>query len=101
MAGKWHVTTQLKPDGDKTNWPMHAIEKDIAKYKGKDELQTKMNPDRTHDGRPVQTGPGEMPGPADTSIAHGRNWANVSNTPFRESKSSNHEGGIATPLIAH
>jgi hypothetical protein len=42
-----------------------------------------------------------MPGPADTYIAYGRNWANVSNTPFREYKSSNHEGGIATPLIAH
>jgi arylsulfatase len=68
---------------------------------GKDELQTKMTPGRTRDGRPVRTGPGEMPGPADTSIAYGRNWANVSNTPFREYKSSNHEGGIATPLIAH
>ncbi len=22
MAGKWHVTKQLKPDGDKSNWPM-------------------------------------------------------------------------------
>ena len=21
MAGKWHVTKQLKPDGDKSNWP--------------------------------------------------------------------------------
>ena len=21
MTGKWHVTTQLKPDGDKANWP--------------------------------------------------------------------------------
>ena len=21
MSGKWHVTTQLKPDGDKANWP--------------------------------------------------------------------------------
>jgi arylsulfatase len=42
-----------------------------------------------------------MPGPADTYIAYGRDWANVSNTPFREYKSSNHEGGIATPLIAH
>jgi arylsulfatase A-like enzyme len=42
-----------------------------------------------------------MPGPADTYIAYGRNWANVFNTPFREYKSTNHEGGIATPLIAH
>jgi len=42
-----------------------------------------------------------MPGPSATYIAYGRNWANVSNTPFREYKSRNHEGGISTPLIAH
>jgi arylsulfatase A-like enzyme len=30
-----------------------------------------------------------------------RNWGNVSNTPFREYKRYVHEGGIATPLIAH
>jgi arylsulfatase len=42
-----------------------------------------------------------MPGPPDTYIAYGRNWANVSNTPFREYKHWVHEGGIATPLIAH
>jgi arylsulfatase len=28
-------------------------------------------------------------------------WANASNTPFRKYKSTDHEGGIATPLIAH
>jgi arylsulfatase A-like enzyme len=30
-----------------------------------------------------------------------RHWANMSNTPFRLYKSSNHEGGISTPLIVH
>lgn len=29
------------------------------------------------------------------------NWANVSNTPFREYKHYVHEGGISTPLIMH
>jgi arylsulfatase len=29
------------------------------------------------------------------------NWGNVSNTPFREYKRYTHQGGIATPLIAH
>ena len=33
--------------------------------------------------------------------SYGRPWANVSNVPFREYKSWVHEGGIATPLIAH
>jgi len=31
----------------------------------------------------------------------GKNWANVSNTPFRDNKSSSYEGGICTPFIAH
>ena len=30
-----------------------------------------------------------------------KNWANVSNTPFRYYKNYSHEGGICTPLIAH
>jgi arylsulfatase len=42
-----------------------------------------------------------MPGGADTFIAYGENWANVSNTPFREYKHWVHEGGISTPLIVH
>ncbi len=42
-----------------------------------------------------------MPGPADTYIGYGQAWANVSNTPFREYKHWEHEGGISTPLIAH
>jgi len=48
-----------------------------------------------------RTGPGVMPGPEDTYIAYGHDWANVSNTPFREYKHWVHEGGISTPLIAH
>lgn len=80
--------------------PKRPLPDDVVPM-GKDELQTRMIPDRTRDGRPVRTGPGVMPDPADTYIAYGRNWANVSNTPFREYKSSNHEGGITTPLIAH
>ena len=66
-----------------------------------DELQTAMQPDRTRDGRPVKTGFGVMPGPADTYIAYGKPWANASNTPFRRYKHWVHEGGISTPLIAH
>ena len=42
-----------------------------------------------------------MPGPPETEVGYGRNWANVSNTPFREYKHWVHEGGIATPLVAH
>jgi arylsulfatase A-like enzyme len=42
-----------------------------------------------------------MPGPTETFISYGQSWANVSNTPFRYYKHFVHEGGIATPLVAH
>ncbi len=58
-------------------------------------------PKQTRDGRAVILGPNVLPGPDDTFIAYGQGWANVSNTPFREYKHWNHEGGISTPLIAH
>ena len=66
-----------------------------------DALDLLIIPRRTRDGFPVRQGPGVMPGPADTYIAYGENWANVSNTPHREYKHWVHEGGISTPLIAH
>ncbi|WDI43908.1 arylsulfatase [Bremerella sp. P1] len=66
-----------------------------------DELQLDIIPKFTRDGRPVRHGPETMPGAEDTYIAYGRDWANVSNTPFREYKHWVHEGGISTPLIVH
>ena len=66
-----------------------------------DFLQQGSVPLQTRDGYPVRMGPEAMPGPADTYIAYGEGWANVSNTPFREYKHWVHEGGISTPLIAH
>lgn len=68
---------------------------------GPDELQTQMTPDQSRDGYPLRRGAGVVPGPPETAIGYGREWANVSNTPFREYKHWVHEGGIATPLIAH
>jgi arylsulfatase len=67
----------------------------------KDYLQPDMIPKQTRDGYPVRQGVGVMPGPSDTYIGYGQAWANVSNTPFREYKHWEHEGGISTPLIAH
>jgi arylsulfatase len=53
------------------------------------------------DGTAMRTGndPSIMPGPGDTFTSYGPEWGNVSNTPFRQYKVTNHEGGIATPLI--
>ncbi|MBN2138166.1 MAG: sulfatase-like hydrolase/transferase [Sedimentisphaerales bacterium] len=73
----------------------------VLKPMDPNELQTRMQPTVTRDGRPVRTGRGLMPGPADTYIAYGKPWANVSNTPFRLYKHWVHEGGISTPLIVH
>ena len=67
----------------------------------KDFIQTNMVPPQSRDGYPLRRGVGVIPGPAETEVGYGRNWANVSNTPFREYKHWVHEGGIATPLIAH
>lgn len=66
-----------------------------------DHLSLAVIPKQTRSGYPVLMGKGVMPGPEDTYIAYGRNWANVSNTPFREYKHWVHEGGVSTPLIAH
>ena len=67
----------------------------------KDYLQPDMIPKQTRDGYPMRQGYGVMPGGADTYHGYGREWANVSNTPFREYKHWVHEGGISTPLVAH
>ena len=68
---------------------------------GRDELQQDMIPKKSRDGFTSRQGPGVIPGPPETFISYGKNWANVSNTPFREYKHWVHEGGISTPLIAH
>ena len=67
-----------------------------------DELQTQMVPKQTRDGNPViLMSTKVMAGPDYTYHAYGPDWANVSNTPFRQYKHWAHEGGISTPLIAH
>ena len=45
--------------------------------------------------------PDVWPGPPNSSTGYYLPWANASNTPFRLYKHWVHEGGIATPLIAH
>jgi arylsulfatase A-like enzyme len=45
--------------------------------------------------------PQAPPGSAATHLCLGPGWSTVANTPFRRHKTWVHEGGIATPLIAH
>ena len=65
------------------------------------ELQWRMVPIITRDGEPVNVQKNAWPGGPEGYTAYGLNWANASNTPFREYKHWVHEGGISTPLIAH
>lgn len=60
-------------------------------------------PGRTRGGERVRKGnaPSVVPGGPASFASYGKPWANVSNTPFREYKHWVHEGGIATPLVAH
>lgn len=61
-------------------------------------------PSRLRDGRAVKIGNHDhaaMAGPEDVWQSYGPQWANVGSTPFRLYKHYVHEGGIATPFIAH
>ncbi len=44
---------------------------------------------------------GKEPGSAQSTVFCGESWAFLENTPFRRYKHFNHEGGIASPFIAH
>lgn len=113
--GIGRIIDQLEDDGDLENTLILYMQdnggcaeqlgrksrKPIKATIGKNEFQTKMIPDVTRDNKPVLTGQDIMPGGPDSYIAYGLEWANVSNTPFRLYKHYVHEGGIATPLVAH
>lgn len=86
--------------GRGTNVVARAAQPSLAPM-SMDMAQYGSQPKQTRDGWPIRQGYGVMPGGPDTYIAYGRDWAHVSNTPFREYKHWTHEGGISTPLIAH
>jgi len=49
----------------------------------------------------VDRSPGSEIGTSSSFTSYGEKWANVSNTPFRNFKSQEYEGGIITPMIVH
>jgi len=57
----------------------------------------------TTDGKKTPIVPGNisgiMPGPQSVFQSYGHGWANLSNTPFRNYKQYDHEGGTRSPLI--
>jgi len=90
-----------EPQGsDKLTVPL-TNEQKIMRPFSYDAISTEKRPVYARDGRYVRSGRSVMPGDADTWVAYGEEWANVSNTPFRLYKQWVHEGGIASPLIVH
>jgi arylsulfatase len=86
---------------EELNWVRNQSDETELKPMAPDALQTEMVPPVTRDGKPVRVMKAGWPGPADGYTAYGLNWANASNTPFREYKHWVHEGGISSPLIVH
>jgi arylsulfatase len=60
------------------------------------ELKMHKAGQRAGDGLPLET-----MGRMDYWASLGKDWANVSNTPFQKTKNSSYEGGICTPFIAY
>ena len=67
----------------------------------KDSVFVGKKPNYTRDGQFIRSGMGVMPGPANSWVTYGVEWANVSNTPFKSYKHFTYEGGIASPLIVY
>ncbi|WP_256013943.1 arylsulfatase [Desertivirga xinjiangensis] len=60
-------------------------------------------PGETRDGKPIVYPKNKevLPGPQTVFAGIGKEWANVSNTPFRYWKRESYEGGVRTPMIAY
>ena len=74
-------------------------EQKVLKPSSFDSINMNKKPPYTRDGHFVRSGRGVMAGPAESWMAYGPEWANVSNTPYRLYKQYVHQGGIASPLI--
>lgn len=75
----------------------------VSELKSKDQLENTLilfASDNGASAEVVEIGNGEI-GAIDRWTSLGRNWASVSNTPFRYFKNHSYQGGINTPLIAH
>lgn len=87
-------------------WHMdQSIGKLVDALKSRGELENTLILFMSDNGGNAESGPngktqGE-PTEARSQWFCGESWASLQNTPFRLYKHYNHEGGIATPLIAH
>jgi arylsulfatase len=83
-----------------------AVGRLVAALKERQVLDNTLILFMSDNGGNAESGPrgrleGDSPGAAYSTVFCGQSWATLENTPFRRYKHFNHEGGIATPLIAH
>jgi arylsulfatase len=89
---------------------IHAMDRSVGTLvnglKQRGELDNTLILFLSDNGGNAESGPngryeGKQPGGPDSTVFLGQNWATLNNTPFRKWKHYVHEGGCATPLIAH
>ena len=78
----------------------------VSELKNRGELENTLIMFLSDNGGNAETGisgryDGEQPGDPHSNVFIGRCWAHLNNTPFRQYKHYNHEGGTSSPLIAH
>ena len=83
-----------------------AVGRLVAALKQRGVLDNTLIVFLSDNGGNAESGPngklvGDPPGSPKSDVYCGESWAVLENTPFRRYKHFDHEGGIATPLIAH
>ena len=110
---EWDDLSDEQQDGEDLKMAVYAAMIDrvdqnlgrlFAKVKELDEWDNTLIMFLTDNGAcPEQpnTTPDIPPGPVESYRTVSVGWANASNTPYRKFKSTDYEGGIRTPFIAH
>ncbi len=85
---------------DRMDWNIGRIVDKVKELGEEENTLVMFLSDNGGSGERIYVTPDKLPGPLESYRSVDPPWANASNTPFRKYKSWDHEGGIATPLIA-